>query len=294
MSMVFAIRRNLAYEGITESYMHAIHPLPTITSARCEFYNDPGSSTRAVVFREDSFDPVTRIRRGRFYIDAGGLEATSQSSVYNGPYGPHIGAGGNSGWRADRYFRPINSAGLRADVHIEGSHVTLGEPPFATNWRVVGAETITTAEILFTLRSISLVGVIPEIGATIHGNGGHEIDKAPIQEALDKLVDAFHKQHPTPIVDVTRETTRVILAAWMGSPAATQDLGAVIRKIPEDRTLVREAAYIVNRLHPRGKSAEQETRARTGSVLRPVVDEDAETSVHLVGLILREIGWAAS
>ena len=293
MSTVFAIRRNLAYEGINESYMHAIHPLPTTTSARCAFF-ESGSSNCAVVFREDSFDPVTRIRRGRFYVDAGGLGATSQNSVYNGPYGPHIGAGGNSGWRADRYFRPIDPAIFRVGVCLEGAHVTLGESPFATNWRVVGAETITTGEILVTLRSVSLVGVIPELASTIYGNGGHEIDKAPIQKALDTLVDAFHKQQPTPIVDVTRETTRVILAAWVGSPAAAKDLGTVIPKIPKERTLVREAAYIVNRLHPRGKSAEQETRAQAGNVLRPVVDEDAETSVHLVGLVLREIGWAAS
>jgi hypothetical protein len=47
------------------------------------------------------------------------------------------------------------------------------------------------------------------------------------------------------------------------------------------------AAKIINRLHPRGKSAEQEKRA-----LRQVIDEDAEASLHLIGLLLREIGWA--
>ena len=57
--------------------------------------------------------------------------------------------------------------------------------------------------------------------------------------------------------------------------------------------LITNAALIINRLHPRGKSAERERQANDGKALRPIDDLDAETSVHLIGLILRDIGWAA-
>ena len=90
-----------------------------------------------------------------------------------------------------------------------------------------------------------------------------------------------------------REATRVVLAAWIGGLAEAKDLGEVIPKVPEDQSLVGRAAYIINRLHPRGKSAEKERQARIGNALRPVVDEDAETCMNLLGLIVREIGWVA-
>lgn len=302
MSKVLAIRHDLVYEGQSASYMYAIHPLPTITEARCEFFKEDG--IRGVVFREDSFDPVTRIKRGRFYFDAGTLSETSQDSVHNGQYGPHIGAGGQTGWRADRYFSPIQlpSGESREKLCIEGSQVNLGQHPFETIWRVVGVEKISTREFLFTMRAISFVGAIPELTVTIHGNDGKEIPKEPIQNAIDELVDAFHRQQQTPIVDVARETTRVMVAAWLGQIANGDDLSKAVKKIPcddqaaktENKCMARWAASIINRLHPRGKSSEQEAQRNKGVTLRPVVVEDAECAVHLVGLLLREFGWAES
>lgn len=73
------------------------------------------------------------------------------------------------------------------------------------------------------------------------------------------------------------------------------DLSLVISQIEKiDKKLagVIATAQIVNRLHPRGKSAEREKQAANGKNLRPIIDEDAETSVQLSGLILRDIGWA--
>jgi len=327
MSKVLAIRRNLVFEGTDEHHLYVIHPLPTISEAHCAFYvNQAGHPGYDVVFREDAFDPVTRIRRGRFYSSAGGLSATSEASVYSGPFGPHIGAGGQAGWRAEHYFRPIQLGNFREGVRVEGSQVTLGKEPFATIWRVVGVERISTDEFLFTLRSVSLFGIIPEIATTIHRKDGQEIPAQSIQGALDAIVDAMHKQQPVPIVDVARETARVMVAAWLGNVAHTRDLGKALDKLPcdhntnsemgvlkevadkipcdhntspdktdhEEKCVARWAASIIARLHPRGKSAEQEKQSAKGRDLRPVMDEDAECAVHLVGLLLREFKWTKS
>jgi hypothetical protein len=159
---------------------------------------------------------------------------------------------------------------------------------------VVQTERILSDEILFTLRAISFLGSLPRIADSIESRQGESVDGRSIQTALERVVDAFHAQQPQPIVDVCRESARIVLAAWVGGLAETKDLGDVIPKIPEDRSVVRAAAHIVNRLHPRGKSAERERQARMGNVLRPVLDEDAETGVNLLGLMVREIGWAAS
>ena len=144
------------------------------------------------------------------------------------------------------------------------------------------------------MRAIASLGALPPLANSIQNQQGETVDPLPIQTALNKVVDAFYVQQPQPIVDVCREAARVIMAAWVGSPAEAKDLAKVLPKNPVDRSLAGEAAHIVNRLHPRGKSAEQERQLRAGNSLRQVLDEDAETSTHLLGFILREIGWVAS
>ena len=49
-------------------------------------------------------------------------------------------------------------------------------------------------------------------------------------------------------------------------------------------------ASIVARLHSRGKGT---GRPGPGAADRDVSEEDAEFAVHALGLVMREIGWAA-
>lgn len=292
MISYFALRRYLAYEG-DGNFFRAIHPTPVLTRATW-----PGlASTHGTpvdcpspLFREDTFDPVTRIRRGRLYVLTNSSSLIlSEDRVHNYPYGPHIGVGG--GWQADGYYRPAGIVDFPAAQRMESMELVLGDAPGTTFWRAVAVERISSGELLFTLRARSSLGALPELADTLLARNGSPVPAAPIREALDQLVDAFHRQQVTPIVDVARETMKVILTSWLGASAHGKDLGKVIEGIPDDKPLMRWAASIVNRLHPRGKSAEREARAEQGVMLRPVVDEDAETSVHLVGLVLREVGW---
>lgn len=291
MISYFAVRRDLAYEG-DGNFFRAIHPTPVLT---CAIW--PGCAPTPVMpgcpsplFREDSFDPVTRIRRGRFYVLTNPSSLIlSPDRVHNYPYGPHIGVGG--GWQADGYYKPAGIGDLPDAHRIESMELVLGDAPGTTLWRVVAAERISSGELLVTLRAIAHLGTLPVLVNTLPTLNGATADATAVRQAMDQLVDAFHRQQATPVVDVARETVKVILTAWLGVSAQGKDLGKVIEGIPDDKSLMRWAASIVNRLHPRSKSAERETRAAQGVMLRPVVDEDAETSVHLVGLILREVGW---
>lgn len=154
-------------------------------------------------------------------------------------------------------------------------------------------ERIAIGHILFTLRAYSLFGVIPELAKLITDKDGNVIDKKPIQESLDSLVDAFHRQQATSTVDMARETARVILRWWCGDLVEKMDLTDAIKGIPKNRYMAQYASHILAKLHSRGKSSEQERQAANGSPLRPVIEEDAECAVNLVGLLLREIRWAA-
>lgn len=294
---MLALRRGLVYEG-DGNFFRAIHPIPVLTRASCDWTSESceGSSQSAArIFREDSFDPITRIRRGRLYCrdTQRGVEKVPAENVHNYPFGPHIGIAAGQ-WDADGWYTPYTPPSTARAGGKLGNQIRLGNTGAQTVWRVVQTERILSGDILFTLRAVSFLGSLPRIADTIESLQRKPVDAQSIQTALDLVVDAFHAQQPQPLADVCREATRVVLAAWIGGLAEAKDLGEVIPKVPEDQSLVRRAAYIINRLHPRGKSAEKERQARMGNALRPVVDEDAETCVNLLGLIVREIGWAAS
>lgn len=294
LSTLLALRNGLVYE-VEGNFGRAIHPIPTLTHASCSAISVPAAVNRTgLLFREDSFDPVSRVRRGRMYVHADNpSHGHSAENIHNYPFGEHIGVGVD--WKAESLYRPLADKDINTVAPLDGAQVDLGDSPFQTAWRVVGAERVSTGDLLFTLRAISALGAIPRLGEVILNEAGNSVNAGPVVAALDKFVDAFQVQQPVPVMDVGRETAKVILTAWLGSESAeAKDLGKVIEAIPSDKDVARWAARIINRLHSRGKSAGQENQAAKGKALRPVIDEDAETSVHLVGLLLREIGWTKS
>ena len=249
-----------------------------------------------LIFREDSFDPVTRIKRGRLYVGGPLGNSWPPGRVDHGPYHPYPSNAGKPSlgdqWTPEQSFEAWSPSA--PPDKILNQTIELGSADFQTRWRVVGLERMAVGHILFTLRAMSLIGVVPELSVSIENKDHGAVNVASVQQALDTLVDALHKQQPTPIVDVARETTKVILTAWIGPGAHGKDLAEVINEIPSQYRIAQWAASIVNRFHTRGKSAAQEKHSTKGLVLRDIVEADAESSVHLVALLMREVGWASS
>jgi hypothetical protein len=271
--------------------------MPLISPVRCA---EIKTEIRQFFFREDSFDPLTRIRRGRLYRDGAPQHPSwwSASQVCNGVYGPLIGIA------SDQFDIDGRATILQSGEHAITRHsvIQMGAGDFWTAWRVVDVETNVFGQQVFTLRGQSLLGALPEPATELPDQAGNplEPDKLKdVRDSLDRLVDTYHRLQPVPTVDAARETARVIVAAWVGKDAYGKDLGEIIKKVPcegskkpENRCIAQWAASIISRFHPRGKSAEQEKQEPEGVMLRSVVDEDAECAAHLVGLLLREFGWA--
>jgi hypothetical protein len=239
---ILALRRGLAYEGDIHT-LRAIHPTPVFTRARCDKIQDfEHNQFSNNLFREDSFDPITRIRRGRLYQLDGSQPGSSYppENVHNYPFGPHSGVAG--GWYPDCKYRPIYTSDFGAGGRLEGLLFRLGDNDFETLWRVVSVEKIisrSNGHLLFTLRPMSSWGAVPVLNNEIVDSDGSTVDPAPIKAALDKVVTALHLQQPVSTVDACREAARVVLAAWLGSKAVTKDLNDVIKGIPDDRTMIK-------------------------------------------------------
>ena len=298
MGMQLATRRGLVYEGEFNFY-RAIHPIPVLTRATCVWLPSGADwpACPSPLFREDSFDPVTRIRRGRLYVRGDRPpQNLPAANVHNYPFGPHIGVGAGE-WDAECFYRPIHQGDIAPATRLEAALIELGDQGFTTRWRVVATERISSGELLFTLRERSSLGALPILAESLSARDGSLVAPEPIEAALEQLVDAFHRQQPAPIADVCRETARIILAAWTGAAASAKDLKDVIKRIPNEsdkREALVGAATVINRLHSRGKSSERERQATKGKDLQPPCMEDAEASVQLVGFLLRDIGWAAT
>lgn len=160
--------------------------------------------------------------------------------------------------------------------------VTLGGAGFESDWRVIDVEQAANGELLFTLKPLFPFGILPPLTTADADIGG----------AYERVLDASLKYAPVPVVDVCREASFVVLVKQFG---VAKDLGELIKKkIPSESVMISSSATIINRLHPRGKAAEQLKQSTAGRRFRPVIDEDAALAVRLFGFLLVELGFAAA
>jgi len=241
-----------------------------------------------LLFREDYFDPVTRIRRGRFYNRNDGAQPqfwTVQAHPALPSDSRLIGAGGLIkkqlygfyDWPARTHLKEPSNAVT----------IALGTVDAVTLWRVIGIEQISTGEDLVTLKARSNMGVLPEIVQSQMPSAG----KDRVLEALGNAVETAYRGGPESIVDRCRDLASAVLGAYFEASvrnASHKDLGDLVRIAREQsRYVIENAAQIIGLLHARGKPSEQSKR---GLVVPS--NEDAALALECAGAIIREVGWA--
>ena len=272
---------------------HPIWPAPVITRAKFVYPSqDPieADSSMNMIgyrFREDSFDPVSRIRRGRFYRAPENAALSKDWTVANHPARPFEGSAPDIHGRTKRL--DMFNGDLIGQRFIDGRSekplVLLGMEKRFTTWTIVDIEAISTGEELVTLKGRSSFGLLPTL------KKGHvpEGFRAKLEESISTFADAVHRSSPTSVADRARDVATYALLAHLeleGSNA--KDLGDLIKKLDmKTQGIAFSTATIINRLHSRGKAVEQEKRA-----LRMVREEDAELVTHCVGSLLCELGIA--
>ncbi|WP_404424173.1 hypothetical protein [Thalassospira australica] len=289
--MLIGIDRNngLFYEG--QSYRgYGVWPKPVISNARFVYPTtkinaDDPASLGGCFFREDTFDPVSRIRRGRFYF-----EGSSQPAQWT--VEPHPALTSELREKAhltlkkelDTYYaRPISDRYLAN--RSERPVVWLGIEERFTIWNIVDVEAIHTGEDLVTLRSCSRFGILPEVSEA-------KVDKdyrAPLNEMLNYVADDLFKSSAPSVVDRAREAiSQILLTHYKATAENAKDLSKMINELErEKRIIAASAAKIVARLHARAKPVERKARD-----LPPIRRQDAELAVQCVGVVLCELGFA--
>jgi hypothetical protein len=265
----------------TRSFLRSIYPRSNVSPVRLESYLYHVD----IVSREDFYDPTTRVRHGRFYQRIGGFPIQC-GRVSHVPYPRpiEISAGGSESAFDFQGAWEQNQALNKTLLGARGYEVLIGVAPAETLWRIIDAEALSEGTTLYTLKSASSFGLLPVLKS----------ESPEIKATYANAVDVAQKLGPASIADACREAARVVLANKFNS---NKNLGKLIEEVEAkfptgENIAVLSAAKIINRLHPRGKSVEQEKQLKRGVTLRPIIDDDALLVVRLFGFILIETGFA--
>jgi len=243
------------------------------------------------IFREDSFDPVSRIRRGRFYEWGSGRSQPDRWWVHKHPVLPDdIGHRNPEGRIAKQLitFSVMSNVGQRL-LTSPRTLVVLGAGDAITVWNIVSVEKAGNNEDMVTLRARSNLGFLPDLILDAIPASARE----RVAAAITKVVDGAHRSSGITVVDLCRDALVVILSTHLQHDLGSaieineKDLADLISALPEKMKLFRSVADVVCKLHPRGKSNEQYRRST-----RDVTDTDGMLAIEALGFALRDLGWA--
>lgn len=289
----------LLYEGYGDP-IHPIFPSPNVTRAYLiesgdDWKNLPlafSNDTSSWIFREDSFDHVTRTRRGRLYSP---FQSSQPSRAVVAPHPadyPPIASINPSGALVKYLYTYISCTQLMSKPNQGlGMKLALGAAEAVSVWRIVQTELLANRCILVTLKSLNAFGILPEL----------DLDKveyshqAAVTQAMNRALDSAFRETSTSVIDQCKNAIAVILARWLAQqghdPAIlSKDIGEVAKAIsanPYNMYALEKIAQVVGRLHARGKGNEQHAKEA-----RNPTEEDAQLALESLGFVLRDIGWS--
>lgn len=282
-------RLHYIYE-LGSRFARAITPIPVTTAAflQLEANNKTPINFSSVppfesdlIFREDFYDPKTRIKRGRLY-------KRDSSQPHGGWNSSAVGIETLIYGEGNRYeFLKYSSIVFPPQQKLTGKYIFLAGHDFATKWKILSVDIIHTRELFYTIKAPSSLELIPELNVA-----EIPIERVKsIQDELDALVDDIGSE-PESVVDHCRDLATAILRAKCNVETTySKDLSKLIalldERFPKSYMMVKNCMNIINRLHPRRKRSELESR-----MLRPLDYGDSELAVACVCTILKDLGWA--
>ena len=237
------------------------------------------------IFLEDYFDPITRIKRGRFFDGPYEFDWYLPDENRRDLSMVACRDGGAYKERLITYQRAVLSELRNTSTYPD---VVLGKEPFISLWKIVSIENSAFDVPIVTLKSHRSLGELPNLIGT---NIPEDIYSA-LSDSLEKLENSVNRLGPTDVVDRARDALSIVFGSLCSD--RKKDLGKAISsyinsKFDGQDNMVAWAGRMVNRLHPRGKPNEQFKQG-----FREPSEQDAMLAVKCVWLVLIELGWGAS
>lgn len=233
-----------------------------------------------LIFIEISYDPLSRLKRGKFYKIAEGGQPhqvavmKTDSSI--------LAIGNRSDYPHTSAYKFVPFQITHEFKDIKNSHVYLMNNNFKSKWKFLNIDPIIGFEEVCVIQEVHGLGVIPILSQlTIPSEYFSEINNQ-----YSSLLAELHGS-PESIIDHCRDTVTSLLSGVLDIKREDRaDLGALIVKVDEKFNIVRNCAGIINRLHPRRKPNEIDKHS-----LRELTGSDADFAVQAVFLIIKELKW---
>jgi hypothetical protein len=240
-----------------------------------------------LLFREDSFEPVTKVRRGRVFR----LRNCKQPNQWHvqDPLRTDLecvsGMGSQGQFTWAFFYERADLGPIAAHANSSAKiFLTVGSEPFLTLWEVVGIERSVHGTPLVSLRARRFLDALPEL----RPDGPPAQIMGDLKLALQHVENCRNRLGAGDLVDRCRAAMSVIFGQLCGD--RTLDLSAGVSRFDKDNPgqhrLICWAGQIVARLHSRVKPNEAH-KYQT----RVISESDAELAVSCVGLVLRDLGW---
>lgn len=279
------------YEGLSTSSGYRVLPTPILVPVRFSDGGplaeivDHGRGLADMIFREDDFDAVTKIRRGRVF------NAKNQSQPWKwyvqDPNRRDLKTTGPAAVQQIDLFTfqrdPLSE--LRGKASQSLPKVVLGADPYKTFWRIVSIESSVSGTPVLTLKAHHSLSDLPALALP-----KIPVDvRKPITDAVEKVEASLDRLSPTDVIDRCRDALGIVFGTLAGDRGKdlVPAISAFVTKNGGKEGLSSWAGLIVGRLHARGKPNEQHARS-----VRPPSDEDAQLAVRCLCFVLVENGWA--
>ncbi len=302
---MIGIDRNnwLVYEGAS-LYGHGVWPTPivlraTIVASEEDWGELPVSSRiddAKLVFREDMFDPVTGLRRGRLYQWHDGQAQPSNWHVHQHPIVFEDVGHRDTAGRFRKELLTYHDANPFASRVFSANGeliIALGAGDALSLWTVVQIERIASGQELLSIKARSNLGVVPELNFV----NVPAASRDAVLAALTKLRISAYREQASSVVEQCRPTAQIILSHWFlavsGINARCDDLGDLIKKIEKhevgkDRQILLNTGRTLGLFHNRNKPNVKE---KFGELARDIKESDAAFALQAIALLLHEVAW---
>ncbi len=243
------------------------------------------AESKKFLFREDGFDPVSMVRRGRIYqpyveqpnecrvapIDT--LDRVQSNPFY--PEGPVL-------IKRLHTYQPY-ALSLNAP---ENKYAIIGTQTAYSLWRIVSIDQMYLNDELLTLRPLHSMGALPDLELS----NVPEPWKTKVSDTVGKVIDAMHHANADSIIELCRHAAAAALFAHFHEDIkklSGTDLGNLADDAGKDgKRIVASCGKIIADLHSRIKPNMQ-----VELDLRPISDRDAELAIYSLSCILSDLNF---
>ncbi len=281
----------IVYEGSPSSGGTRVTPPPLLLPVK--FESDPATTSNESasflppdIFREDNFDPTTRIRRGRVYTRRHLMQPTNwyvqdplRTDLEQIRLGPARVA------QQAELCTYQRASLVSRGIKIPYPRVVLGAEPYVSIWELILVETSATDFPLLTLRAVRTFGDLPMIALDRVEESARRI----FSESWIRLEEIVTKGSAVDVVDRCRDVLAVIFRLQTSVQGA--ELAALIDTFSRSKREGREdlvtwCGRIVARLHARKPNKQMDEG------LRAISEDDALLAIKCVAFIVTELGLA--